>query len=101
MRDLWKSDLVYAMRVLSGIEGEPRAGVMRSRSVRKDIMSKSWSADMLIEELGGREEQSAAVMPLPIVTIEVQRLRVTSSLRGAFVRIGIMDFRMARAEVVA
>lgn len=99
MRDLWKRDLVYVMRVLSGMDGEPRVGVMRSRSVRKDVMSKSWSARMSI--FVGMEEQSAAVMPLPIATIEVQRVRATSSLRGALVRIGRIDFKMARDEVVA
>jgi len=62
-------------------------------------MSKSWSADMSIVD--GREEQSAAVMPLPMVTIEDHRERDTSSLTGAFVRIGRMDFKIARADVVA
>lgn len=50
---------------------------------------------------GGREEQSALVMPLAIVTIDVQRERATSSLSGAFVRIGRMDCNIAREDDVA
>jgi len=50
MSDVWKRDLVYVFRVLSGIMEEPRAGVMSSRSVRKEVMSKSWSEARLFVE---------------------------------------------------
>lgn len=99
MSDIWKRDSVYILRVLSGMRGAPRAGVISSRRVRKEVMSKSWSEVMLI--VGGREVQSARVMPLAIVTMEVQIERVTSSLRSVFVTVGSIAFRIARDEVVA
>lgn len=99
MSDIWKRDSVYTRRVLSGIRGAPRAGVMSSRRVRKEVMSKSWSELTLI--VGGGEVQSARVMPLAIVTIEVQIERVTSSLRSTFVTVGSIALRIARDEVVA
>ena len=97
--DMWKRDSVYILLVLSGIIDAPRAGVMSSRSVRKDLISNSWSSLMLT--VSGTSLQSALVIPLAIITIDVQRDRITPSLRSAFVMIGNIDVKIARAEVVA
>ena len=99
MIDMWKSDSVYILLVLSGIMAAPRAGVVSSRSVRKEVMSNSWSSLMLT--VSGTSEQSALVIPLPIITIELQRDRMTSSLRSAFAMMGNIDVKIARAEAVA
>ena len=49
----------------------------------------------------GASSQSAAVIPLAMVTIELQIERVTSSLRFDVVMIGKTAFRIAREDVVA
>lgn len=98
IRDMWKRDSVYVRRVLSGMLGEPREGVMSSRRARKEEMSKSWSV-VMVEE--GASSQSAVVIPLAIVTIAVQIERVMSSLRFKVVMIGRIAFRIAREDVVA
>ena len=99
MSDMWKRDSVYILRVLSGIVGEPRAGVISSRSLRKAVMSKASSSLMLT--VSGASLLSAFVMPFPIVTIEVHKDRMASSLNPALVRIGSIDSRIASADVVA
>ena len=53
------------------MDGEPKAGVMRVLRARKEVMSNSWSCWISIDV--DTEEQSALLMPLAIVTIEVQR----------------------------
>ena len=96
---MWKRDSVYVLRVLSGIVGAPRAGVISSRSLRKEVMSKDSSSFMFMVE--GASEQSAWVMPLLIVTIEVHNDRITSSLKPSLVSTGSIESKIARAEVVA
>lgn len=86
-------------RVLSGMMGEPRAGVMRVRRVRKEEMSKAWSEVMLI--VGGALVQSAVVMALAIVTIDVHIERTISSLRAALVRTGKIAFKISSDDEVA
>ena len=99
MRDTRKSDSVYVLRVLSGREGEPRAGVISSRRVRKDAMSKFWSSLVLIAS--GISWHSAVVMPFAIVTIELQIDRVTLSSNSSLVMTGRIACMIAREEVVA
>ena len=99
MSDMWKRDSVYALRVLSGIVGEPRDGVMRSRRVRKEAISKSSS--VLMSEVSIALLQSAMVIPLLIVTIADQIERVASSFKFSPVTTGRMALRMARLDVVA
>ena len=96
---MWKRDSVYVLRVLSGIVGAPRAGVMSLRRARKEVMSKDSSSAMFIVE--GALEQSACVMLLPIVTIDVHNERITSSLKPSLVSTGSIESKIARAEVVA
>ena len=99
MSDMWKRDSVYILLVLSEIVDEPRAGVMSSRSLRKAVMSKASSSLMLT--VSGTSSQSAEVMPLPIVTIDVHKDRIASSLKPDLVSIGSIDSKIARADVVA
>lgn len=99
MSDMWKSDSVYTLRVLSEMVGKPRAGVMSSRSLRKAVMSKASSSLMLI--VSGTSSQSAFVIPLPIVTIEDHKVRITSSLKPALVSTGSTESRIASADIVA
>lgn len=97
---MWKRDSVYVLRVLSGIVGDPREGVMRERRVRNAEMSNSWSISIVV----GREGMSlqvAVVMPFAIVTIEVQIVFVTSSLRSFLVIMGRTELRIEREDVVA
>lgn len=62
-------------------------------------MSKSWSARMGVD--GGAVVQSAAVMPLQIVTMDVQiEWRVVSET-GLWVMRGIVERRTASAVIVA
>ncbi len=99
MSDMWKRDSVYILRVLSGIVGEPRAGVMSSRSLRKAVMSKVSSS--LMSTVSGASSVSALVIPFPIVTIEVHKDRIASSLKPDLVSTGSIDSKIARADVVA
>ena len=99
MSDMWKSDSVYILRVLSGIVGEPSAGVMSWRSLRKEVISKASSSLMLT--VSGTSPQSAFVMPFPMMTIELHNDRIISSLKPNLVSIGSIDSKIARAEVVA
>src|SRR3954463_1392290 len=86
-------------RVLSGITGEPREGVMSSRRARKEEMSKSWSDFMSV--VGGASSQFAVVIPFAMATMELHIDRRTSSLRSDLVIMGSIAFKIARDEVVA
>lgn len=99
MREVWNRDSVYVRRILSGITDEPRAGVIISRRVKKEAMSKYWS-DLMLTEVGA-SVQSAVVIPFAIVTIEVQIGRMTSSDNDDFVILGSIAWRIASDEVVA
>lgn len=95
---MWKRDSVYVRRVLSGIAGEPRAGVMSLRRVRKAEMSNSWSGSTVDGE--GVSSQVAVVMPFVIVMMEVQ-IDFVSPLKSSLVMIGRIDLRIERDDVVA
>lgn len=99
MKDMWKRDSVYACLVLSGIISAPRAGVIRSRSFLKDSMSKVWLPWMSMESVA--IEQSAAVMLLAMVTIDVQIALVCSSEMAPSVIIGKVASMILSDVVVA
>jgi hypothetical protein len=79
--------------------GEPRAGVMRVRRVRKESMSKSWSEFISIEVVAS--DGSALVIAFEMETMDIQIAFVVSSFKLFSVMIGNIDRRIARVEVVA